>query len=117
MAGEPLEARTDDGLAANLPILLGPFAAGAKPTPGSHHHGRDHAIHVSTSAAKSFNRPGVNDCPWNYPLVKGVQTRFRASVSEFTKSGIYCTAALANLGNLAKLYAGQMAAYFVCRTI
>jgi hypothetical protein len=33
------------------------------------------------------------------------QIGFRATVSEFAKSEIYCTAALAKRGDLAKLYA------------
>ena len=49
MAHEPLQARTDDGLAADFPILLGACAASAEPAPGSHHDGRDQPIHISRS--------------------------------------------------------------------
>jgi hypothetical protein len=45
MADQRPQARADDGLTAELAILLGPIAAGAEATPGSHHHGCDFAIH------------------------------------------------------------------------
>jgi hypothetical protein len=67
VAHQALQARPDDRLAADLPVLLGPIAAGAKPAPGGHHDGCDHAIHISRSTryfgAESFDTLRAIDAP------------------------------------------------------
>jgi hypothetical protein len=65
MTRKRLQASADNGLAPDLPILLGSITAGAHATPGGNHNGRNQAIHVLGSKCCSFRQLSLCAIAWN----------------------------------------------------
>jgi hypothetical protein len=97
VTGQRSKARPNDGLAENLPVLLGQIPAGAQPAARCDNDGcnaSDHVLPVEDDVASwlSVSRPRRKPA-------------YRASRPLSIRVRIFCTAALAHSGKLAKLYA------------
>src|SRR5215467_15476135 len=99
MPSEEGEARPDHRLAKDMPVLLGQIPARAQPAARCHDHGCDlpcHSLDPKNDVGSWLSASRLDRKLAFHPTARGSD-----------QDGDFCTAALAHLPGLAKLYAAR----------